>query len=308
MKWKVSLLLFLILTSMLVPIYVVKSQSSNNTSETQSEVVEIKPHQKVFTYETEDFQLNVTVPRYISLSTPDSKIPARLDIYLKMLRSLSGFFSVDVEGGIMVRLPTLETSLFIDIDMRILGKWMPDCFRFEYPISGILLEAMSFKGGDVGVYALVVPLSEGEVELESLTLNERHHIGSYNIYVVEEPQLVTLGIPTENITIGEVKSLETRSGSLEEIRVELAEISHLIGHYSYEDNDNLVSINITSSEQELYPGETLTLNVRIETKTDIYFNYFTINVYGVKRVEDEYVSDLIRSLEILSDTRLSSGL
>ena len=306
MKWKVSLLLFLILTSMLVPTYVVKSQSSNNTSEIQSEVVEIKPHQKVFTYETEDFQLNVTVPRYISLSTPDSKIPARLDIYLKMLRSLSGFFSVDVEGGIMVRLPTLETSLFIDIDMRILGKWMPDCFRFEYPISGIPLEAMNFKEGDTGVYALVVPLSEGEVELESLALNEWHHIGSYDIYVVEEPQLVTLGIPTENITIGEVKSLETKSGSLEEIRAELAEISHLIGHYSYK--DNLVSINITSSEQELYPGGTLTLNVRIETKTDVYFNYFTINVYGVKRVEDEYVSDLIRSLEILSDTRLSSGL
>ena len=111
MKWKVSLLLFLILTLTFVPICVVKSESSNNTSETQSEVVEIKPHRKVFTYETEDFQLNVTLPRYISLSTPDSKIPARLDIYLKMLRSLSGFFSVDVEGGIMVRLPTFKACL-----------------------------------------------------------------------------------------------------------------------------------------------------------------------------------------------------
>ena len=65
-------------------------------------------------------------------------------------------------------------------------------------------EVMSLESGDIGVYVLVVPVKVAEVELGSLTVGERYHIGSYDLYVVEEPKFAALDIPAENVTIGEV--------------------------------------------------------------------------------------------------------
>jgi hypothetical protein len=170
--------------------------------------VVIKPLEKVFTHRINDLELKVVAPSYINLSMPYDKKPARLDIYLKTNKALSGLFSVDLEAGIKVRLPAPSLYLFVDIDVTLLELFWPDVFRLEWPISGIPPQAISLERGDVGVYALVVPVKEAVVELENLTVGEWYHIGSYNLYVVEEEELMALGVPTRDVIIGEVTSLE----------------------------------------------------------------------------------------------------
>ena len=65
------------------------------------------------------------------------------------------------------------------------------------------------------------------------------------------------------------------------------------GHCGY--SDNLVSINLTSANPELYPGDTLTLDMRVEAKTNLYFSYLKLDVYGVKEAHGEYISDHVGS-------------
>jgi len=197
------------------PIYVVESQHSIPSSEmniTETEFSEINTTigslVQAFIYEVEDFDLKVTVPSYVNASTPDDKDPARLNIYLKKKETLSGFFEIAVEGGIRISWPSLNIRLFVDIDLTLPWMWKPDLFQFEWPISGIPMEAISLESGDIGVYASVVPIKAAEGELQNLTMGEWSHIGSYDLYVVEEQNVVLMSLPAENITIGNVTSLE----------------------------------------------------------------------------------------------------
>jgi hypothetical protein len=67
---------------------------------------------------------------------------------------------------------------------------------------------MNLERGDIGVYALAVPVKEAVVNLENLEVGEWYHIGSHDLYVVGEERLVALGVPTESVIVGEVTSLE----------------------------------------------------------------------------------------------------
>ena len=68
------------------------------------------------------------------------------------------------------------------------------------------------------------------------------------------------------------------------------------------------SIDIRSMSENLYPGDTLTLKARVEAKSDVYFYNLTLNVYGVKELEGKYAQYPIKSLTILRDIRLASGV
>ena len=311
MKRRALLALFVIVTLIFTPPCIIKDKLTAQQYETLEEgIVEIvEPvlinwsSQGVFTRKIDDLELKVVVPRYISLSAPYDKRPARLDIYLKMDKALSGLFSVDVEAGIGVSLPAPSIFLFLDIDVTLLVWFFPDAFRLKWPISGVPLQAMNLERGDVGVYALAVPVKEAVVELGSLTVNEWHHIGSYNLYVVGEEKLMALGVPAMSVVIGEVTSLET---PVEVKVVPLASISKELGHYSY--SNDWISIDVKSMSKDLYPGDTLTIKTRIEAKTDVHFNRLTLDVYGVKGVEGGRFSYLVESLVIVRDARLASGV
>ena len=311
MKEKILFLMFIIMALTFAPIYGVGSQLSIQTSEmniTETEFSEINATMgslvQAFIYETDDFDLKVTVPSYVNASTPDDKNPARLNIYLKKKEMPCGFFEVAVEGGIRVSWPPLKLCLFVDIDLTLPWKWRPDLFQFEWPISGIPREAVSLESGDIGVYASVVPIKAAEGELQNLTLGEWSHIGSYDLYVVEEQKFVLMSIPAENIIIGNVTSLESSVEQIfEPIYVRLT--SKGFGYCNY--SDDLTSISLESRNEELYPNDTLTLKTRIEAKTDVYFSYLTLNVYGLKEVEGEYISDMIGNITVLSGIGLASG-
>lgn len=313
MRKKIPFLIFTIMGLTLAPIYVVESQPSiqtsamNTTEAAFSEInATIGSLVQAFIYETDNFDLKVTVPSYVNASMPDDKNPAPLDIYFKKKgETLSGFFEVAVEGGIRVSWPPLKICLFIDIDLTLPWIWKPDCFQFEWPISGIPIEAVSLESGDIGVYASVMPVKAAEGELQNLTMGEWSHVGSYDLYVVEEQSVVLMSLPPENITIGNVTSLESAiEPILEPIYVQLT--SKRFGYCNY--SDRLISISLESMGEELYPNDTLTLKTRIEAKTNVYFSHLTLNVYGVKEVEGEFISDMIGNITVLSGIGLASGV
>jgi hypothetical protein len=334
---KVLLTSLMILTLLLASSHICRGESLAQPSETQLREavvlpvvvpVIIEPPQKVFTRNINDLELKVAVPSYINLSTPYDKKPARLDIYLKTNKALSGFFSIDVEAGIGVSLPALRPFLFLDIDVTLLGLFCPDVFRFQWPISGIPLQVMNLERGDIGVYALAVPVKEAVVNLENLKVGEWYHIGSYDLYVVGEERLMALGVPTESVIIGEVTSLEPsteiRAVPTEAMKIAIAKMAPMeakkallmspkhvrfnskgFGWCSY--SDDLVSIDLKSTNCELYPGDILVLKARIEAKKSIYFSYLKLEVYGVKKIGDQRVSCLIGNLTLMEDVGLVRG-
>lgn len=303
--------MFTIMALTLAPIYAVGSKPIIQTSQmniTETEFSEINATigslVQALIYETDDFDLKVTVPSYVNASTPDDKNPARLNIYLKKKEALSGLFSIDVESGIKVRLPEFALYLFVDIDLTILGRWKPDLFHPEWPIFGIHADLMSLESGDIGVYASVVPIKAAEGGLQNLTMGEWSHIGSYDLYVVEEQKFVLMSLPAENITIGNVTSLGSSvEPVLEPIHVRLT--SKGFGYCDY--SNDLISISLESMSEELYPNDILTLETRIEAKTNVYFSHLTLNVYGVKEVEGEFISDVIGNITVLSGIGLARG-
>jgi chaperonin cofactor prefoldin len=58
---------------------------------------------------------------------------------------------------------------------------------------------------------------------------------------------------------------------------------------------------------ELYPDDILALKARIEAKKNIYFSYFKLEVYGVKKIGDQRVSCLIGNLTLMKDVELVRG-
>jgi hypothetical protein len=162
-----------------------------------------------FVYKADAFELKLAVPTYLNLATPDSKKPSTVDIYLKKDYPLSGFFNIELEFGVKVKLPTPTLYIFSDVDMVISNSKITDVYQLEWPIYGIPTQAISLESGDVGVYALAIPVKEAKGNLEDLPVGEWIHVGSYNLYVVEESNLMALGIPAENVVIGGVISLET---------------------------------------------------------------------------------------------------
>jgi len=160
--------------------------------------------EKVCVYNAGDFELKITVPRYMKLSLPEDRKPAKLNIYLKPLRALSGPFNLDVEGFIKVRIPPGKVLVGIDVDLNVFGYWKPDLWSFEWPVSGIPSEITSFESGDVGVYAIAIPtVKPTTIELEELKVGEWNLVGSYDIYVVAERKLA-LTPKAKDIVIGEV--------------------------------------------------------------------------------------------------------
>jgi len=162
-----------------------------------------------FIYKAEEFELKINVPTYLSLATPDSKKPSTVDIYLKKNYPLTGFYNIDLEFGVKVKLPSPALYIFLDADTLIFDYKITDVFRLEWPIYGIPKQAINLGRGDIGVYALATPIKEAKGNLEELPIGEWIHVGSYNLYVVEESNLMALGIPAENVVIGRVLSLET---------------------------------------------------------------------------------------------------
>ena len=78
------------------------------------------------------------------------------------------------------------------------------------------------------------------------------------------------------------------------------------GYYMYEDDN--IKISIESLQSDLYPGDSLTIKVRIEVKTDVYFHFLSLEIYGVKISDNTYVWKEIEYLMILDDIKLSSGV
>jgi hypothetical protein len=105
------------------------------------------------------------------------------------------------------------------------------------------------------------------------------------------------------ISVSEAEAI----ASLEEIPPKHVTLSSEgFGYCGY--SDDLVSINLTSANPELYPGDTLTLDTRVEAKTNVYFSYLKLDVYGVKEAHGEYINDHVGSLTILSDVGMASGV
>ena len=80
------------------PIYVVESQHSIPSSEmniTETEFSEINATMgslvQAFIYETDDFDLKVTVPSYVNASTPDDKNPSKAKHLLEEERNAMRF-------------------------------------------------------------------------------------------------------------------------------------------------------------------------------------------------------------------------
>lgn len=229
-----------------------------------SEVIDILPVGKTFTYITDDFQINVSLPLNLGLSTSAYKEKQKLDIYFKPFRTLSGLFKVDVEIGVKVKLPLFGLSIFVDIDTMILGVDRPDHFCFEWPILGIPSQAMSLESGDIGVYSIAIPTMVGEGDLESLSVGEWSHIASYDLYAVMdavlEPKFTAMGVETEDVTIGSVMELERIENELESELVELDELETEVGSLAdyyrnlYEDlqkSYNSLLLNFTRLQEDL---------------------------------------------------------
>jgi len=278
---------------------------------------------KTFTYKTADFEINVTVPRYITLSTPNNKRPAKLDIYLKTIRALNGLFRVDAECGIGIGievLPSVNLYIFVDIDVSLLGYLLADIFRFQWPIYGVPSSALNLKNGDVGVYALAVPVKEAVVDLENFEVGKWYHIGSYNIYVVAEEKLVTLGLPIGNIIIGEVKSLET-PGETVIAKEEWQKYEELKRNYdqlqsNYErlrrDYDNLASLyqSLQSSYRQLQSDYNALKSELEQIKRDydnLLASYQSLQ-NSQKRLESELTTWRLASLAMLGSTITAAAL
>jgi hypothetical protein len=182
------------------------TQYITHTSTTTTITTTITPANltTAFIYKSAAFELKINVPTYLSLATPDSKKPSTVDIYLKKNYPLTGFYNIDLEFGVKVKLPTPTLYIFSDVDTGIPDYKITDVFRLEWPIYGIPTQAINLGRGDIGVYALATPIKEANGALEELPVGEWIHVGSYNLYVVEESNLIALGIPTENVVIGGV--------------------------------------------------------------------------------------------------------
>jgi uncharacterized membrane-anchored protein YhcB (DUF1043 family) len=278
---------------------------------------------KTFTYKTANFEINVTVPRYITLSTPNNKRPAKLDIYLKTIRALNGLFRVDAECGIGIGievLPSVNLYIFVDIDVSLLGYLLADIFRFQWPIYGVPSSALNLENGDVGVYALAVPVKEAVVDLESFEVGKWYHIGSYNIYVVAEEKLVTLCLPIGNIIIGEVKSLET-PGETVIAKEEWQKYEELKRNYdqlqsNYErlrrDYDNLASLyqSLQSSYRQLQSDYNALKSELEQIKRDydnLLASYQSLQ-NSQKRLESELTTWRLASLAMLGSTITAAAL
>lgn len=226
----------LLIAIFMLPVFAVmcEAEEIDTAVDEIPEVIDILPVGKTFTYMTDDFQMNVSVPSNIGFSTSDIKEDNKLDVYFMPFSSLSGLFRVDVEAGIKVRLPLAALLFFVDIDTMILGKNRPDHFRFEWLILGIPSQAMSLGSGDIGVYSIAIPTMIGEGDLESLSVGEWSHIASYDLYSVMEPKLTAkltaMGVETEDITIGSVMELERIENEEKEKDVEI-EVEPVVDYY-----------------------------------------------------------------------------
>jgi len=72
-----------------------------------------------FVYKADAFELKLAAPTYLSLATPDNKKPSTVDIYLKKNYPLTGFYNIDLEFGVKVKLPTPTLYIFSDVDTVI---------------------------------------------------------------------------------------------------------------------------------------------------------------------------------------------
>jgi len=224
----------LLVAMLMVSIFAVMCEAEEIDTEAE---IDILPIGKTFTYMTDDFQINVRLPLNLVLSTSDIKEDNKLDVYFMPFSSLSGLFRVDVEAGIKVRIPLVALLFFVDIDTMILGEDRPDIFRFEWPILGIPLQAMSLESGDIGVYSIAIPTKVGEGNLENLSVGEWNHIASYDLYVVMAPKIIVMGMETEDITIGSVMEFERIETEIEELNA--VEIESEIVNYYRELYENL---------------------------------------------------------------------
>ena len=165
-----------------------------------------------YLYQADEYDLKVVVPDYLTLSTPNSKKPQPIDVYMKRkgagqpLGVPDSLFEVGIEVGLKAKLPTASLRVFLDVDLKIpfLKVDAPDAFELEYPVAGLTLNASGLKAGEVGVYAYAVPTMEPAGDFYSLPLGAWSHVGSYDAYAFEEPSAAALGVPLEHITIGEV--------------------------------------------------------------------------------------------------------
>ena len=237
-------------------LFLVPARAEDDLQTEVEEVTEVLPASKTFTYKTDDFQMNVSVPSNIGFSTSDIKEDNKLDVYFMPFSSLSGLFRVDIEAGIKVRLPLLALLFFVDIDTMILRKDRPDLFRFEWPILGISSQIMSLESGDIGVYSIAIPTKVGEGDLESLSVGEWNHIASYDLYAVVEPKLTAMGLETEDVTTGSVMEIERKVAELEEENEVESELVLLENYYRglYEDLQkryNSLLLNYTRLQDDL---------------------------------------------------------
>lgn len=169
-----------------------------------------------YAYEADKYDLKVVVPDYLALSTPNSRKPQPIDVYMKRkeagqtLGVLDSLFEVGIEVGLKGKLPAPSLWVFLDVDLKIplLHVDEPDVVELEYPIAGLPLNTLGLEAGDVGVYAYAVPTEEPRGDFYRLPIGAWSHVASYDAYAVVEPGAVALGVPLEHITVGKVVSLE----------------------------------------------------------------------------------------------------
>lgn len=165
-----------------------------------------------YIYRTSDYEIKITIPRYINLSNFTERQPAALDLYMRKLNPAAtlGLFDIDVEAGIMTRVSVpfgVSVHLFVDVDVNVSGSSLYDIFAFKWPISGIPLGMMSLANGSVGVYPAIVPLKEAEGDLGQLTMDEWTHVGAYKLSVLQEPFTI-LSLSPGDVTIGPPSQVE----------------------------------------------------------------------------------------------------
>jgi len=156
-----------------------------------------------YIYRTDEFDLKIIVPKYLTLSLPQQRIPNPIELFiLKKVETLSGFLTISPEAGIKVMVsiipPTVSLYVFLDVDVDVLGTPLTDLFTLMWPIS---IPPLNLEEGDIGMYASLIPVDVAKTQLEALPVGEWHRIGTYHLYVDIKPEyLMTLGQPPTDKT------------------------------------------------------------------------------------------------------------